>query len=93
MRGNRPYIDGRAEMYGDAFVMDYWKILHGDMGRFNMAVDRYDIRWTILPNSEKRLIKAVKSSPDWRRMYSDDIGVIDVRTPLSKDGYSGLVRQ
>lgn len=79
LAGIRPYIDGRAEMYGDAFVMDYWKILHGDTRRFDDEVNRYDIRWAALPNSETTLIKTVEGSGNWRRIYSDDVGVIDVR--------------
>jgi hypothetical protein len=79
LAGIRPYIDGRAEMYGDKFVLDYVKITNGDMNRFTRAVDRYDIRWTILPNSNSELIQKLDSSPNWRRLYSDKIGVIHVR--------------
>jgi hypothetical protein len=79
LAGIRPYIDGRAEMYGDPFVLDYVKITDGDMNRFNRAVDRYGIRWTMIPTSNSELIKKLDSSPDWRRLYSDKIGVIHVR--------------
>jgi hypothetical protein len=79
LAGIRPYIDGRAEMYGDKFVLDYVKITDGDMNRFNRAVDRYGIRWTILSKSNSKLIQKLDSSPNWRRLYSDKIGVIHVR--------------
>jgi hypothetical protein len=79
LAGVRPYIDGRAEIYGDVFVADYVNITNGDAAAFNRAVDRYGIRWTILPKSKKRLIDQIESSGGWRRLYSDDIGVIDVR--------------
>jgi hypothetical protein len=79
LAGIRPYIDGRAEMYGDKFVLDYVKISDGDMNRFNRAVDRYGIRWTILSKSNSKLIQKLDSSPNWRRLYSDKIGVIHVR--------------
>ena len=78
LAGIRPYIDGRAEMYGDAFVMDYTKALKGDFAAFNRAVDRYGIRWTILPTNDV-LTQQVESSGQWRRIYADKVGVIDVR--------------
>jgi hypothetical protein len=85
LAGIRPYIDGRAEMYGDAFVMDYTKALKGDFARFNQAVDRYGIRWTILARDDA-LAQQVESSGQWRRIYADDVGVIDVRiAPQSAD--------
>lgn len=79
LAGIRPYIDGRAEMYGDEFFADYQDILGGDTARFNRAVKRYDIRWTMLPHSSGRLIDAIETSGEWRRIYSDQVGVIDVR--------------
>jgi hypothetical protein len=95
--GVKPYIDGRAEMYGDDFVIGYSKIVHGDMRRFNEAVARYDIRWTILPNSEQRTISEIESTGTWRRIYADGVGVIDVRikrgrnTILRRDRVSSVI--
>jgi hypothetical protein len=79
LAGMRPYIDGRAEMYGDEFFADYVKISDGDMTRFDRALNRYDIRWTMLPNDDGALIKQLDSSASWRRLYSDRVGVIHVR--------------
>jgi hypothetical protein len=78
LAGIRPYIDGRAEMYGDAFVLDYSRIMEGDADRFDAAVKRYDIRWTMLPTGS-RLAQQLDSSPAWARIYSDRVGVIHVR--------------
>jgi hypothetical protein len=79
LAGIRPYIDGRAELYGDAFFADYTQILSGDSGRFNRAVQKYDIRWAMLPASNKRLTGLLNSSRTWKLIYSDSIGVIYVR--------------
>ena len=79
LAGIRPYIDGRAEIYGDAFVADYAEIAGGDWGRFNRAVDRYHIRWTILPIGNAKLIAEMDKSGQWRRIYADKVGVIHVR--------------
>jgi hypothetical protein len=85
LAGIRPYIDGRAEMYGDAFVLDYTKMaLQGDIGLFEKSAARYGVRWAILSNSDAPLIRAMESSGKWRRIYSDSVGVIDVRNDTPK---------
>ena len=80
LAGIKPYIDGRAEIYGDAFVADYADIIGGDMAAFDRAVQRYDIRWAVLPNASKALIRGLETSGQWRRIYADKIGVIEVRS-------------
>jgi hypothetical protein len=80
LAGIKPYIDGRAELYGDGFVFSYYRIENGDMKRFNAAVKRFDIRWTIL-RANSPLLKELDSSAGWRRIYADDVGVIHVRAP------------
>ncbi|HUE80060.1 MAG TPA: hypothetical protein VMN38_10570 [Sphingomicrobium sp.] len=86
LAGVRPYIDGRADMYGDEFFRDYSKIVNvGDFARFERAARRYGIRWTMLPHHVP-LAKAVEASPDWRRIYSDKIGIIHVRRPVAGAG-------
>jgi hypothetical protein len=74
----RPYIDGRADMYGDAFVLDYSRITDGDMGRFNAVVRQRGIRWTMLP-ARSVLAQDLDRSPQWKRVYADRVGVIHVR--------------
>jgi hypothetical protein len=74
----RPYIDGRADMYGDAFVLDYSRITDGDMGRFNAVVRQRGIRWTMLP-ARSVLAQELDRSPQWKRVYADRVGVIHVR--------------
>jgi hypothetical protein len=81
--GIRPYIDGRADMYGDAFFADYIAIANGDAARFDAAVSRYDLRWTVLP-PHRRLVRLLDRSPDWKRLYSDESGVIHVRTGVGR---------
>jgi len=83
LAGIRPYIDGRAEIYGDQFVQNYAAIADGDWAKFNDAVKRYGIRWTVLPASDTRLIQELDSSPDWQRLYSDQAGVVYVRRDIT----------
>ena len=78
LAGMRPFIDGRADMYGDAFVLDYSRMLDGDRTRFETVVRRYGIRWTMLP-SGSALNRALDRSPQWTRIYADRVGTIRVR--------------
>jgi hypothetical protein len=80
LAGIRPYIDGRNDVYGDAFNEDYADIANGDFARFNRAVDRYGIRWTMLSVRNEALIAKLDSSGHWRRVYADRVGVIHVRS-------------
>lgn len=79
LSGIRPYVDGRGDMYGDELVVGYSHIAHGDAQSFSDAVDRWNIRWAILPNGSARLIALLDRSPGWRRIAHDQVGVIYVR--------------
>ena len=78
LAGIRPYIDGRSEMYGDAFVTDFFAMVSGDRARLDRAVCRYGIAWTML-TPKTGLVAVLDASPDWKRVYADHIGVIHVR--------------
>ncbi len=78
LAGIRPFIDGRADMYGDSFVQDYLKITGGDWATFSKAAEKYGLRWTIL-QKDNGLVRELDKSPEWRRIYSDKVGVIHVR--------------
>jgi hypothetical protein len=79
LAGMRPFIDGRAEIYGDRFFADYLRITSGDEASFDRAVAHYHIRWTMLPHSDAPLIRRLDASPHWRRIYADPVGAIHVR--------------
>jgi len=78
LNGIAPFIDGRADMYGDEHTATAHAIERGDAPRFNAAVERWNIRWTILHPSEK-LVAVLERDPAWRRAYADDYAVIYVR--------------
>ncbi len=51
LSGIRPYIDGRGDMYGDELVSRLCADHRTAMPRaFDAAVQRWNIRWAILPN-------------------------------------------
>lgn len=79
--GIRPYIDGRSDMYGDAFSIDYFKTSRGDIARFQRADAKWRFGWTILP-PRNTLNVLLNADPHWRRIYADETAVIHVRTNL-----------
>jgi hypothetical protein len=79
LAGIRPYIDGRADMYGDAFFLEYTRIRRGDFALFTQAANQHGIRWTMLQHANAKLIEALDASPAWRRLATDKVGVIHVR--------------
>ena len=80
LSGIRPYVDGRGDMYGDALVVDYAKIMSGDRARFNAAVARWNLRWAIIGKENPKFAAMLAGMPEWRRIRADDVGAIYVRT-------------
>jgi hypothetical protein len=78
LSGIRPYVDGRGDMYGDELVLGYSRIARGDEKEFDRAVQRWNIRWAILPNESRGLI-ALLDRAGWKRIAHDKVGVIYVR--------------
>jgi hypothetical protein len=65
-------------MYGDAFVLNYSRIMDGDMTAFDSDVRRYNIQWTMLPTNSI-LARALDRSRAWKRVYADRVGTIHAR--------------
>jgi len=78
-RGVRPFIDGRADMYGDAFFAAYLKARGEGGPALDRTLARYRIDWTLLETGEP-LIREMDAKPGWRRVWSDRYAVIHVRT-------------
>lgn len=74
----KPFIDGRAEMYGDNFVFDYLSALSPNRAAFQRIVDKYGIRWTILSPGSPAL-DMIDALPHWRRLYADRFAVVYIR--------------
>ena len=78
-KGVKPYIDGRADMYGDDFVAEYLAIAGGAQPDVDRAFKRWDIRWTILGPREP-LVRLLDKTPGWKRIYADAFAVVQART-------------
>ena len=80
LSGIRPYVDGRGDMYGDELIVGYKRIIEGDAAALAGAVQRWNIRWAILPHRYNKLVALLDRSPAWRKIHSDEVGAIYVRS-------------
>ena len=76
-QGVRPFIDGRADMYGDAFFKRYLAAGR-DVAAFDALAAQARVDWTILHAGEP-LALALDKKPGWRRVWSDQYAVVHVR--------------
>jgi len=74
----RVYIDGRADLYGDAFMDDLATTfyLRGDSWR--SPLEKWGIRTVVLP-PDAPLVTALRALPDWETMYADNQAVVLTR--------------
>ncbi|NJC05434.1 hypothetical protein GGQ97_001227 [Sphingomonas kaistensis] len=79
MLGIRPYIDGRADMYGDDFTFRSRAINRGDIVKFREDVARYGIRWAVVEYDDG-LKPRLEREPGWRKFAEDKHAAIFVRT-------------
>ena len=79
--GLRPFIDGRAELFGDAFLHDFLELPGLNDDRLRQAVDRYGIGWAVLAVQDP-LIARFDAMPGWRRQHADHTAIVFVRTRL-----------
>ncbi len=77
-RGVPTFIDGRVEMYGDAFLARAFQAENGNEAVLADLLARYHITWTLLtPNVGAVLV--MDHLPGWQRVYADDRAVIHRR--------------
>jgi hypothetical protein len=92
--GIRPFIDGRADLYGDAFLARYAAIIHPDPVVLEHTLRDYHVSWTIFsPNNP--VVGLLDREPGWHRIYADSTAVVHVGSDLSfapgGDGETGTV--
>lgn len=79
LRGIPVHIDGRADLYGDAFVREYTEAM--DLRSTSALPDllaKYRIDWTLLP-AHSPTVAILDLLPQWRRAYADDQAVVHLR--------------
>ncbi|MBB4396432.1 hypothetical protein [Bradyrhizobium sp. ERR14] len=73
------FVDGRAELYGEKFVMDFFKATEGKKPELlPRLLDEYKIDATLLVADAPgpQILDQIKG---WKRIYTDDVAVIHVR--------------
>lgn len=75
------YIDGRAELYGEAFEMAYYRALQlKDVNQFLDILKTWDIDAVLLTPATPA-VGLLDNIPGWQRVYSDRYAVLHVRKP------------
>ena len=75
--GVRPYVDGRTDMYGDAFLANYDSMMSPNRKALTDALARWHIAWSILPPGPAA--QMMDTLPGWQRLYSDGDAVVHIR--------------
>ncbi len=76
--GIKTFIDGRADMYGDAFIKRYYDATRGLSADLPTLIAQYHVAWTIFPKNAPAVIQ-LDRLPGWHRLYQDEIAVIHAR--------------
>ncbi|HKA78156.1 MAG TPA: hypothetical protein VKD19_13730 [Pseudolabrys sp.] len=77
--GIPPFIDGRAELYGQAYVLRHDRALSlQNLPDFLRLLDEYRIGATLLTPSTPA-VALLDRLPEWKRVYADDIAVVHTR--------------
>jgi hypothetical protein len=71
------FIDGRVDMYGDAFVARAVAAMQGG-AELPALLERHRIAWTLLPPASPA-VALLDRLPGWRRLHADAIAVVHVR--------------
>jgi hypothetical protein len=77
-RGVPNFIDGRVEMYGDAFLKRDFQAENGNETALAGLLSRYRIAWTLLRPDEGAVL-VMDHLPGWQRVFSDTHAVIHRR--------------
>ncbi len=75
--GVRPFIDSRADLYGDIFLGNYAAVTEPDKDALASTLAFYHARWTIF-RAEQPVVKLLDATPGWHRFYSDKLAVVHV---------------
>jgi hypothetical protein len=78
LAGVKPYVDGRADLFGDAFLADYARLARGDREALTAALDSRRIGWTMFAPAQGA-VATLDSLPGWRRAYADARLVVHAR--------------
>jgi hypothetical protein len=76
-RGIPVYIDGRADVYGDAFMEQYVRAFHVEPD-WRAPLDEYEVEVVLIERGGS-LAALLHESEEWTRVYQDDLAAVFVR--------------
>ena len=80
-RGVKPYVDSRAEVYGDDFLKAF-SGLEENPALLMKELEARHVAWTLeAPGSQ--VARALDAAPGWTRLYADPTAVVHVRAATS----------
>jgi hypothetical protein len=74
----RVFIDGRADVYGDSFMDEYYARIWQGKGDWQAYLDRFGIRLIVM-EKDGVLSALLRTQPQWKLVYEDDLSSIFVR--------------
>ncbi len=76
LEGVKVFTDGRTDLYGDAFLNDYDRMMK-DRRALGDGLQKWKIQWTILPPGPTA--DTMDTLPGWHRSYSDAFAVVHIK--------------
>ena len=76
-RGVPVFVDGRADVYGDPFLLRYRETFEV-RATWQEPLDEYDVDYVLMERGTP-LTAVLAASPDWTQVYEDEIAEIFVR--------------
>jgi hypothetical protein len=78
LAGIRPYIDSRADLYGDAFIDQYYEAISQPDIIVPKIFEEWHVAWTIFP-AEMPIVLWLDHQAGWHRFLTDKLAVVHVR--------------
>jgi hypothetical protein len=76
--GVRPFVDSRADLYGDEFLGRYRRLNVADRAELERTLSEYRITWTIFPAGHP-IVSVMDERAGWRRLVDAGGIVIHAR--------------
>lgn len=86
--GVRPFIDGRAELYGDKFLAEYAELVRPNRERIVQTLEQRGIQWALL-NAASPARTAMEALPGWRLLYADKIAAVYAHAAAQGELFKG----
>lgn len=75
------FIDGRADLYGDQHVNEYFVLTDSiDTQKVAALLEKRQITWSMMPPNE-RIVLYLNNQKDWKKIYEDKNAVVHVKVP------------